>query len=67
MKWIPTSERLPDVSGDYLVTYDSGIVDISGFYQETKTFDYFISSNCIPCLNVIAWMPLPEPYIDTRR
>ena len=57
--WIPCSERLPEEDGEYLVT------DVSGG-AATVTETYFIT-DCEGeghwgALDVIAWMPLPEPY-----
>ena len=60
-KWIPVSERLPEKEGKYLTTIFNGI-------QYIMTCDYHPYSRCwFPddeCAsdNVIAWMPLPEPY-----
>lgn len=61
--WIPVTERLPDksvgdCSGEVLVNGD-GIIVI-GWYdyadKEWSAEDYFRLNN------VVAWMPLPEPY-----
>lgn len=67
-RWIPCSERLPDKRGDYLVTLCGNgepWVEIA-LWNETfggrwqmvlyNDVDYSDISN------VIAWMPLPEPY-----
>lgn len=61
-RWIPVSERLPEEEGRYLTTIFNGI-------QYIMTCDYHPYSRCwFPddeCAsdNVIAWMPLPEPYM----
>ena len=57
--WIPCSKKLPEEDGEYLVT------DVSGG-AATVTETYFIT-DCEGeghwgALDVIAWMPLPEPY-----
>ena len=51
-KWIPVSERLPEETGYYLTTtmYHKVFCD---FWEE----DHFYRTE-----EVIAWMPLPEPY-----
>ena len=66
--WIPCSKRLPDKEGDYLVTLlDDGRTWVKiALWNETfggrwqavlyNDVDYSDISN------VIAWMPLPEPY-----
>jgi len=62
--WIPVSERLPEKSGRYLTTilneYDNRL-------RYIMACDYFSDGRWCPddeCANnnVIAWMPLPEPY-----
>ena len=67
-RWIPCSERQPDKEGDYLVTLcDDGRTWVEiALWNETfggrwqavlyNDVDYSDISN------VIAWMPLPEPY-----
>ena len=62
--WIPCSERLPEDDGEYLVTDASG-----GAATVTET--YFIT-DCDGeghwgALDVIAWMPLPEPYEEKNN
>lgn len=60
-KWIPCSERLPEVEELVLVTDDSGgikTVDIDrcGQYENSdERFWYYTQ-------NAVAWMPMPEPY-----
>lgn len=59
-KWIPCSERLPKEDGSYLVSgkWESGKESVGdcefsvedGYFQTAWNFD------------VLAWMPLPEPY-----
>ena len=57
-RWIPVTERLPEKHGAYLV-YDKEEV-LMGYYS---TFDRdWTGMNGFPLVNVIAWMPLPEPY-----
>ena len=53
-RWIPTTDRLPEKDGKYLVTDMDGNVYISKFYTKRNMFDY--------ATGIIAWMPLPEPY-----
>ena len=73
--WIPVSERLPEpYSGEYLVTINDGSVytDIlwfdspgDGRYESCfyKTDD---DGYGVVCDDVIAWMPLPQPYKGER-
>ena len=58
--WIPCSERLPEETGSYLISgvwgsgkFAVGDCDFSvndGYFRTAWNFD------------VLAWMPLPEPY-----
>ena len=57
-EWIPCSERLPSTTGYYLISKccHPGLilyVTVADFKAESQTFT---------ASNVIAWMPLPEPY-----
>ena len=65
-QWIPVSERLPEKEGYYLLTVESliaeaGSVVISRPYNGRGGFcDVYWN-------NVIAWMPLPEPYKEENN
>ena len=57
-KWIPCGERLPDKGGEYLITIkweDGSEIYFSWFYLRDRCWSYRNA-------NVVAWMPLPEPY-----
>ena len=62
-RWIPVSERLPEKTGRYLITYcyRDKIETQEAVYVEGKDKWYDITDIEIT-LAVIAWMPLPEPY-----
>lgn len=61
--WIPVSERLPEKSGSYLtwVRYDNeefmsiDEIDCEGILKEGNFTG-----------EVVAWMPLPEPYRESE-
>lgn len=53
--WILCSERLPEKYGRYLVCND-GVAWIADFFNST-----WFGKRC-RYSDVIAWMPLPEPY-----
>lgn len=57
MNWIPCSERLPEEKGLYFVTTDGRYDDIVAL-----TFYDLIDNVWYTASDVIAWMPLPEPY-----
>lgn len=59
-EWIPCSERLPDGSGEVLVTadYHGTLVVYSAWYNEMWEEFQRVPDEHI----VIAWKELPEPY-----
>lgn len=78
--WIPTAKRLPDKDGQYLVFYKGTIigsrieimwygeplmpnVDVSGkhFYRSDADWGDIIYDE------IIAWMPLPEPFKENEE
>ena len=63
-RWIPCSERLPDMHDEVLVTA-RGEVSIAWLYVDGKW-----RSNDMPqpmFKDIIAWMPLPEPYKEATE
>jgi hypothetical protein len=54
--WIPVTERLPEASGLYLVSVKN---DHERRYSKTAWFEKEV---WFARQDVIAWMPLPEPY-----
>lgn len=66
--WIPVSERLPEEDGQYLITvkyvHVDGYDDIYAEHGEwtDNKWDMFCFGHCGKVENIIAWMPLPEPY-----
>ena len=66
-EWIPTSERLPKESGIYLVTLKTdGVAHFESEFPDgfvyVSTYEAVIMNWEYGGKNVIAWMPLPEPY-----
>lgn len=75
--WIPISEGLPEEYGEYLITWTTsqskrpfiGISEgeITGEYDHKHNrfkFEWLLEDyiKVYPDVEVIAWMPLPEPY-----
>lgn len=61
-QWIPVTERLPDKMGSYITTIDCGKY---GFATGQRYF--FNDEIGWNDKDVIAWMPLPEPYTKEEQ
>ena len=59
-KWIPCSERLPEVDGMYTTTLSGELVGTDKPFVGQSYFEDGYWEEDGDC--VIAWMPLPEPY-----
>lgn len=60
-KWVPVNDRLPDLFEVVLVTDECGKV----FEYERRSLDddgNVCDEWCFLGRNIVAWMPLPEPY-----
>jgi len=58
--WIPVSERLPETDTDVLVT--NGIGMYLGWIDATDKGWRVDSESEYFANDIVAWMPLPEPY-----
>ena len=75
-RWIPCDEKLPEKSGRYLVTrglkgcnnlwneiYIVNYSDLMGLCKEKVWWDGNVGKSDFEAYDdVLAWMPLPEPY-----
>lgn len=73
-QWIPCSERLPEEYGEYICTMENGQVQECGFVPENQRGLVDGWSTCeadghkfLGYVDVLAWMPLPEPYTERRE
>lgn len=65
--WISVSERLPEIKRDYEECYlvTDGRFCWMAYYIREKEWIFADCTNCknkIDWTDVVAWMPLPEPY-----
>lgn len=63
--WIPCSERLPECGFGlhYLVTLKDGHDFMDDVYEAFfDKYGWHVGDNELACDDIIAWMPLPEPY-----
>lgn len=65
-RWIPVTERLPEKEGQYLVSCDSCFAIEIATYINDKGDSWFCCDWNHP-ENVVAWMPLPEPYKEGEQ
>ena len=62
-RWIPVTERLPDERGDIVVISTKGGKVREATYALCSDEQAFVTKDCWYCHGeVVAWMPLPEPY-----
>ena len=80
-EWIPCSSRLPQVNGRYLVTrglnacgslwnrvYIVNYSDLMGLKKEKIWWDGNVGKSDFERIDdVIAWMPLPQPWGERRE
>jgi hypothetical protein len=67
-KWIPVSERLPEENGQYLITVkykhvNDSYEDVYAEHGEWSDGRWDMCfGHCGEVEDIIAWMPLPQPY-----
>ena len=63
-RWILVTERLPDFNTNVLVSYNNGTVSLAQFKEAFGTGYWFDYDNMCGSRKVIAWAPLPAPYVE---
>lgn len=67
-RWIPVSERLPDIAKKCIVQLTDGHITIGSYHSINRwTFQETSVRYAYPKESVIAWMPLPEPYKEAEN
>lgn len=72
MKWIPTSEKLPEALGNYLVTANIKAKTDPDFNYTFVMIDHYNgcgrwTENNSRVRKVIAWMNIPDKYEEYER
>ena len=57
--WIPCEDRMPEYIGVYLVCFDDGYIASVEYGMDVDRMDWLLWQEAD---EVLAWMPLPEPY-----
>lgn len=73
-EWIPCSERTPKEEDEYICTMEDGQVQECGFVPRSVNYKMTGWSTCeadgfklLRDEEILAWMPLPEPYEDSEE
>lgn len=66
-EWIPVSERLPEDSGNYLITVADLRLGQNGEHTVTMADFYAKAKKWNSIVDVYAWMPLPKPYREENE
>lgn len=65
--WIPCSERLPEESGRYLISVLDGVGRRTTVAPYQPRYKAWTMTGRMAYWKVIAWLPLPEPYIGEEK
>ena len=67
-RWIPVSESLPEEGKQVLVCDDGGFIyTAEGETRSDGEWQWYESAEYRPVDDVMAWMPLPEPWKGEER
>ena len=61
-KWIPCAKRLPEIDQEVLAQMTWGDMSVSWRFEGDLWFTQSGEANA-KTEDIVAWMPLPEPYI----
>ena len=61
-RWIPCSERLPEMGSTVLMQYTGGWMFVATYAVTPKRKYWAVLEHDYALDEAIAWMPLPKPY-----
>lgn len=66
--WIPVEERLPEGKTRVICQFDNGDIEMlwQDWENDPETLTYLADFDFMAEKVVVAWRPLPEPYIPER-
>ena len=64
-EWVDVEDRLPDKTGDYLVTTKNGYIMVAKWGYDLYKSSGWSGKNISKC--IIAWCELPKPYVKINQ
>lgn len=61
-RWIPVSEKLPNFAQRVLVSISNFVYEAIYFDEDAGWSTYNVTFKDVEESEILAWMPLPEPY-----
>ena len=64
-QWIPTSERLPEIDRDVLLSYFDEVT--IGWLNSDGSWSIYDGWKCVSADEISAWMPLPKVFKENEH
>ena len=65
-RWIPVSEKLPNFAQRVLVSIENFVYEAIYFDEDAGWSTYNVTFKDVDESEILAWMPLPEPYKEEQ-
>ena len=66
-KWIPVSERIPEYGKEVLTCSDGGFIEIQSLEDSYDGYWENQKGDWTDFDEIVAWMPLPSPYMGVSE
>ena len=66
-RWIPVSEKLPNFAQRVLVSTANFVYEAIYFDEDAGWSTYNVTFKDVEESEILAWMPLPEPYAEEQN